>query len=135
MGGRRVNAERVLAAKRRKRQQVVTWSFIIIALLFTAILVYTFLFPPQPYKAFAMCLAEKGVVMYGSDWCSHCQAQKRRFGTAFKYVVYENCDYSKACQEQNITGLPTWILPDGTRLVGEQPLTLLAEKSGCPLKK
>jgi hypothetical protein len=32
-----------------------------------------------------------------------------------------------------VTGYPTWILADGTRLEGEQPLGLLGEKTGCAL--
>ena len=34
--------------------------------------------------------------MYGTEWCPHCQDQKRAFGTSFKYVQYINArDFTK----------------------------------------
>ena len=83
---------------------------------------------------FAQCLAEKEIVMYGAEWCSHCQNEKAQFGKSFKYVPYVECpDNPKVCLEKGVEGYPTWILPDGTELVGEQGLEGLSEKSGCPL--
>ena len=40
---------------------------------------------------FAKCLTQKSVVMYGAYWCPHCQAQKKLFGSSFKYVNYVEC--------------------------------------------
>ncbi len=83
---------------------------------------------------FAQCLAEKGVTMYGAEWCSHCQNQKRMFGDSFEHVPYVECPrQTNLCIERGIEGYPTWIFPDGTKLVGEQELDALAEKSGCRL--
>ena len=31
-------------------------------------------------NAFAQCLSEKAVTMYGADWCPHCQNEKNAFG-------------------------------------------------------
>ncbi|MBR9693247.1 hypothetical protein GOV07_04970 [Candidatus Woesearchaeota archaeon] len=127
-----VNKERILAAERRKRKQLLTWSFIIIALCFVSLLIYGLMPKPSPFVDFATCLAEADAKMYGTDSCAHCQVQKRMFGTAFKYVDYENCDYSRVCQEEGITAYPTWVINE-ERLVGQQPLELLAEKTGCIL--
>ena len=60
---------------------------------------------PGEYDAFAQCLTEKGAVMYGTDWCSHCQNQKAEFGKSFGYVRFVNCDLQKAeCIENGVQG-------------------------------
>lgn len=83
---------------------------------------------------FAKCLAEKGVTMYGADWCAHCAAEKRRFGASWKYVPYVECpDNPKLCLDNGVEGYPTWILKDGTKLEGEQGLEKLSQISICPL--
>lgn len=81
---------------------------------------------------FAQCLTEKGAVEYGAYWCSACEAQKKDFGASFEYINYVECGYDpSACSDIQYT--PTWILSDGERLVGRQPLEVLAEKTGCEL--
>ncbi|MDP3725358.1 MAG: protein disulfide isomerase family protein [Nanoarchaeota archaeon] len=86
--------------------------------------------------AFAQCLAKKEVTMYGADWCSHCQNEKKEFGKSFKYVPYVECpDNPKQCLEKGVKGYPTWIFPDGTRLEGEQGPEGLSKASGCALPK
>lgn len=85
--------------------------------------------------SFAECLTEKGAVMYGADWCPHCQNQKRMFGGAFSLVNYVECpDDPQRCLDAGIEGYPTWIFADGTKLTGEQKLETLAEKTGCLFK-
>jgi glutaredoxin len=80
----------------------------------------------------ARCLTSKGVTMYGTDWCPHCQAQKRLFGSSFRYVTYVNCDLSaEACAVAGVQGYPTWVFPGGKSLSGEQTLETLASQSGC----
>lgn len=89
---------------------------------------------PGKFDAFAQCLTEKGVIMYGAEWCPHCQNQKKLFGSSFQYVTYVECPKEpKVCLEKNITGYPTWLLADGKRLEGEQSLLSLGQKSGCSL--
>ena len=84
--------------------------------------------------ALAECLANKKVTMYGAAWCPHCQAQKKEFGAAFEKVPYVECpDNPQLCLDKKVTGYPTWIFPDGTRLEGEQDLSVLAQKAGCGL--
>lgn len=81
---------------------------------------------------FAKCLKEKGVVMYGAYWCSHCQRQKKLFGDSFKYVTYVECTKDvKKCREKKIEGYPTWIFKNGERIAGEATFEELSEKIGC----
>lgn len=83
--------------------------------------------------ALAQCLAEKKVTMYGAEWCPHCQREKARFGDAFTYVPYVECpENPNECVAKGINGYPTWVLPSGEKLEGEQGLEKLARESGCP---
>lgn len=89
---------------------------------------------PKNYDTFAKCLTEKGVVMYGTDWCPHCKNEKARFGSSFQYVTYVECSKEpKQCIEAGVKGVPSWIFPDGRKFEGEQGLQKLSEESGCPL--
>lgn len=84
--------------------------------------------------AFAQCLAAGKVTMYGADWCSHCQNEKKAFGSSFQYVPYVECPKDpKACLEKDIKGYPTWIFPDGKKMEGEQGALQLSFESGCAL--
>src|SRR3989344_2783361 len=90
-------------------------------------------------KEFATCLTDKGVTMYGAFWCSHCQNQKKMFGSAFSEVNYVECSLpsgkgqTQVCIDKGISGYPTWELGNGTRLEGEVSLAMLSKSSGCPL--
>ena len=87
--------------------------------------------PKSEYDEFAQCLTEKGAVMYGTYWCSHCKAQKEGFGDSFKYVNYVECtEDPDTCTEKGIEGFPTWII-NGVKYAGRQPLPKLAELTQC----
>lgn len=93
---------------------------------------------PSPYDAFAQCLSNSGVTMYGAWWCSHCENQKELFGDAFDQVNYVECStaartMNQTCQDAGIQGYPTWEFSDGSRASGEQSLETLSQKSGCAL--
>ncbi len=89
-----------------------------------------------PLDVFAARLASKGAIMYGAEWCSHCQNQKKLFGESFKFVPYVECpDNPKLCLEKGIKGYPTWVFADGTVLLGEQSLEELSQASGCLLNQ
>ncbi len=96
---------------------------------------------PGKYDEFAQCLKEKGATFYGAFWCSHCQAQKKMFGSSAKLLPYVECStpngsaQTQECTDKKITGYPTWQFSDGTRLTGEIPLSQLAEKTSCQLPK
>jgi glutaredoxin len=88
---------------------------------------------PAKYDSFAQCLTEKGVIMYGTGWCSHCKNQKNEFGSSFQYVDYVDCDrYKSECLKAGVKGYPTWVI-EGVNYPGEQPLYKLASLSGCDL--
>jgi hypothetical protein len=84
--------------------------------------------------AFAKCLADKNLTMYGSATCSHCLNQKKLFGSSFKYAKYVECpDNIKMCTDLGILGYPTWIDGTGKKYQGEQSLAKLADIAGCVL--
>ena len=82
-------------------------------------------------SSLAQCLTEKGVKMYGTEWCSHCKNQKAAFGSDFQYIDFIDCDQNRnACQAAGVKGYPTWKI-DGKNYPGEQPLERLAALAGC----
>src|SRR5438552_18100627 len=89
--------------------------------------------------SFAQCLSSKGLKMYGAWWCPHCAEQKELFGYAFHYVNYVECSEpglrteNDICKQAGIKNFPTWQYPDGSRTEGNQPLSVLSEKTGCAL--
>ena len=92
--------------------------------------------------AFAQCLTQRGAVMYGADWCSHCQQQKSDFKDAWQFINYVECPANpQKCLDAGIDGYPTWIFPDGStgspqggkKLQGYQGLEKLSQESGCQL--
>ncbi|MBI4993800.1 hypothetical protein HZC33_02480 [Candidatus Wolfebacteria bacterium] len=89
---------------------------------------------PGQFDSFAKCLAQKQITMYGAYWCAHCQNEKKAFGNSFQYVPYVECTKeTKLCLEKGVEGYPTWIFPDGRKLVGEQGIEKLSKESGCAL--
>ncbi len=83
---------------------------------------------------FAQCLASKNITMYGAEWCTHCKDEKAGFGSSFKYVPYVECTVeTQKCIDKGVDSYPTWIFPDGKKLVGTQGVQKLSEESGCPL--
>lgn len=91
------------------------------------------------YSAFAQCLSDRDITMYGAFWCPHCADQKELFGDAFEYVDYVECDprgeeaQPELCLSKEIESYPTWIHPDGRRWEGTQTMETLSEISECPL--
>ncbi len=84
-------------------------------------------------QEFAECLAEKGVVMYGSDLCPHCNDQKEIFGEHFKHINYVNCEQEReTCIAAGVTAYPTWVI-EGIHYRGTKSIEKLAELSGCEL--
>lgn len=132
-----VQKQRQEASNRRRNKKFLNYGIILIILAIIVYGSYTYYAKanaPGMYDEFAQCLTTAGVGMYGTDWCPHCQEQKRLFGNSFSKVTYINCDAnSVACQSQGVEGYPTWIFADNTRLSGTQPLEVLAEKTGCML--
>lgn len=90
---------------------------------------------PVWIEGLARSLNEKGMVMFGAYWCSHCQNQKKAFGDAVKYIDYVECDPAgenpnpDECKANNIEGYPTWVY-QGQQYSGEQSLEKLAQIIG-----
>lgn len=88
----------------------------------------------SPLEPFARCLANSGTIMYGADWCPHCQNQKGMFGKSFKFINYVECPQDpKRCLADGIDAYPTWLMPNGEKLVGEQKFETLSQKTNCAL--
>jgi hypothetical protein len=95
------------------------------------------------YDAFARCLAQHDVKMYGAYWCPHCADQKAMFDASFKFVPYTECgvqgDTSKVlpvCMDAGIKHFPTWQFPPtGERVEGPIPLADLSMRTGCSLNE
>ena len=114
-----------------------------IVLLVIAIIVLVILLFYNPFKSktseagqydvFAQCLTDAGVKMYGTEWCSHCQNQKKLFGKSFEFIDYIDCDKNQeTCLIEGIQGYPTWKL-NKESYTGEQSLEALAQITGCKL--
>jgi hypothetical protein len=93
------------------------------------------------YDAFARCLSQRDVKMYGAWWCPHCTEQKELFADAFKYAPYIECgvpgntsQVQQVCTDAAIKHFPTWQFPPtGERVEGVIPLGDLSMRTGCPL--
>src|SRR3989338_2013478 len=69
--------------------------FIIVALILIAALisatVYINSLKPGKFDDFAKCLADKGVIVYGNDFCTYTNQQLGFFGKSKKYLNYVRC--------------------------------------------
>src|ERR1700730_8407728 len=91
--------------------------------------------------AFARCLTERGVKMYGAWWCPHCIEQKEKFAASFVYVPYVECGIkgethgqSQVCKDENVKHYPTWQFPPtGERVERLFSLQELRCRRGCSL--
>jgi len=129
-----VQVQREHYQKRKRNKRI--FNYTILGLLVIAVIVAFYSASdkdePGQHDDFARCLTQTGVQMYGTDWCPHCQDQKRLFGPSFKYVTYINCDLNReACDLAGVQGYPTWAFPDGSSVSGAQQLDILAARSGC----
>lgn len=92
---------------------------------------------PGKLDAFAKCLTDNGIKMYGAYWCPHCLNQKKMFGSSFQYINYVECSLpnkagqTEICNKVGIQSYPTWGFKDGRRVEGELTLADLSENSGC----
>lgn len=87
------------------------------------------------YDSLADCLAEKGVIMAGTDTCPACKNQKALFGESFEKISYVNCNLNAAwCTSSNVQYFPTWFFPDGTNTYGVKDAAFLTEAAGCNLE-
>lgn len=125
-----------------KGNKIVIWVAVILSI---SVIVFAFMNnnknssnnEPGFYDKFAQCLTDKGAVMYGAKWCSHCQEQKAVFGKSFQYINYVECpDNIQVCIDKGVQGYPTWIISTSTRFEGfdkNSTMKELASSTGCEL--
>jgi hypothetical protein len=88
---------------------------------------------PGLYDEFTNCLTEKGVVVYGNDWCTYTKQQMGPFGNSFPNLNYVRCDDNKQlCDQKGVSITPTWEI-GGKIYSGIQSFQTLGELSGCEL--
>ncbi len=117
--------------KKKTKTIYIVGIFIVIVLAFWIIKQKN---TPGKYDDFAKCLTGKGIIMYGTDWCSHCQDQKGLFRKSFKLIDYRNCDLNKEeCNSAGVKGYPTWIIND-KQYSGTRSLEQLSALSDCELR-
>jgi hypothetical protein len=128
----------VASERRVSGRKIVVGIFILAVGLLIAMILYR---QSHRYDAFAKCLKDRHVLMYGAYWCPHCAEQKEKFGASFKYAPYVECGIpgntrgeQQVCKDAGIQHFPTWQFPPvGERV--EQVLSLddLSDRTGCPL--
>lgn len=82
-------------------------------------------------KNTAKCIGEKATI-YTSESCIYCKKQEKMFGDNYQYLNIVDCkEEPQKCIEADITGTPTWVLEDGTKLIGVQDIEELKEATNC----
>jgi uncharacterized membrane protein len=127
------------------KKEIIT---IVLLGLFSVGVLYFVQRPKEPaldYTAFAQCLTEHRLVMYGSVTCAACARQRQQFGASFSEVEEIECDPRNAhaeverCIAKGIERTPTWILENETGETitmlpsGVQSFDVLSELSNCDL--
>src|SRR5678809_570719 len=74
------------------------------------------------YDAFARCLTDRQVKMYGAYWCPHCAEQKEMFGESFALAPYVECGVAgdrraeqQVCKDAGIQHLSLIHISEPTR--------------------
>ena len=94
--------------------------------------------PEDPYRrGLAVRLADSGAVFYGASWCPHCQEQKALFAASQDRLPYVECSpggargpVASSCVKAGVQTYPTWVFPDGSRVVAVMSLGELADRVG-----
>ena len=119
------------------------WVIFIAILFLVPTIIFNLPKEQQDYSAFAQCLAEKNVVMYGSFRCGICAKTREMFGESFKYIQEVECHpegknaQTERCAKVGVKRTPTWTLEkDGEVLAKTDGFTSpekLAQMSACSL--
>ena len=151
LGTERRGIKSQMSQERRKRKQqreevhpgrskkIATIAAIV--LLLAAIVGFALYKHSHRYDAFARCLADKKVLMYGAYWCPHCVEQKEKFAASFEFAPYVECGVQgdlraeqQVCKDADIKHFPTWQFPPtGERVERVLSLENLSERTGCSL--
>ncbi len=80
----------------------------------------------------AQCINANNLRMYWTEWCGHCQNQKRMFGDAFEFIDFIDCDQNRGtCQSAWVRGYPTWIDDNNNLYPWTQNVERLAQIAWC----
>ena len=131
--------EKLGIEQERNWGRIALYALLIVAVVGLAY--YLFHRSQHKYDAFAHCLGDRGVKMYGAWWCPHCTEQKEKFGASFEYAPYIECGVkgdlkgqNPVCKEDGIKHFPTWQFPPtGERVERVFSLEELSDRTGCSL--
>ena len=86
-------------------------------------------------KEFNQCLADSGLVIYGSEWCPACKALVETLGGDDKVKpVYVECTTNQEiCEENKKTNYVPEIQFNGEVYEGHRTLEALSQLTGCKL--
>jgi len=121
----------------RIKPSLIGYTLAAIILIGIGYAIYSSAASPGKYDELATCMKEKGAKFYGAFWCENCERQKQMFGKSASLLPYIECSapdqksQTQICIDNGITGYPTWIFADNSRLVGVQTMDTLKEKTGC----
>ena len=121
--------------KDKTLKKIHIYIFITVAAILTTILVLSVIVEDDNMKAFNDCLADEGMVIYGSDWCPACSQLVEMLGgyEAVSSVYVECTEEQQKCQQEMIgTGVPE-IQIDGEMYEGARELEALGKATGCEL--
>lgn len=125
-------------AEYQEKNKKKTKRYIILAILVVAVIIISYTFyvrslMPGIYDDFAKCLSEKGVVIYGNDFCSYTNQQLNGFGKSEKYLKYVKCAENKElCDSKGVKVTPTWEI-EGKMYEQVQSFDKLSTLSGCEI--
>jgi len=115
----------------------------VVALVFVGLVVWLIMTPGRvktsKYDGFAQCIKDSGAIFYGAFWCSHCQNQKKAFGSAEQYLPYVECStpdgkgQTQVCKDAGVTSYPTWVFKNGVTENGELSFEELSKQTSCSL--
>ena len=112
-------------------RRYVVFGLIGMIILFFVMSVSSYVKKPGEYNEFAQCLTDKGVIVYGNDFCQYTAKQLNFFGKSKKYLNYVKCIENKElCDSKGVDTTPTWEI-NGKMYEQVQSLERLKELSGC----
>jgi len=112
-----------------------TFSIILLILIVGLVLATSYVKSSQPGESdsFAKCLTDKGVVVFGNDYCTYTAQNLNFFGKSKQYLNYIKCiDNEELCNSKGIITTPTWEI-NGETYSGVLNFNKLSELSGCEL--
>lgn len=108
---------------------------IVIGLFILILIGFIFLNNHNEYtlQDFNQCLAENGVVIYGSEWCPACNSLIETLGGSEKVnLFYVECTIEQErCGKEKLTEYVPEIQIYGEVYQGSRTLEILAEITGC----